>query len=111
MSALVLLALALVLFLTIICVIYFNCRAWRNIREDKKKAVKKRFRESEDTLLVDAFLGGIGGLLAMERFRHKTAPDKSDFKSEYQYRCLCGTILQLIVIAVLIMSIIILFIA
>ena len=107
MPALVLLTLGLLLFLTIICVIYFNCRAWRNIREDKKKATEKRFweRTPENTLLDDAFLGGIGGLLAMEWFHHKTAPDKSDFRRKYQYRCLCGSILQLIVIAVLIMSI------
>lgn len=40
---------------------------------DKFKAVKGRWRISEKTLLLSSFLmGGIGGLLGMSVFRHKT---------------------------------------
>ena len=40
---------------------------------DKRKAQKGRWRISEGTLIVCAFLlGGIGALLGMSIFRHKT---------------------------------------
>ena len=39
---------------------------------DKRKAVKRRFRVPEKTLLLSACLGGgVGGLLGMNLFRHK----------------------------------------
>lgn len=40
---------------------------------DKRKAVKKRWRIPEATLLTVSFLGGsFGAFLAMKTFRHKT---------------------------------------
>lgn len=40
---------------------------------DKRKAVKRAFRIPEKTLLLTAFLGGgIGAMLGMFAFRHKT---------------------------------------
>ena len=93
----------------IIGVIYCNARAWINIRKDKEKAEAGEYRIPEDELLSDAFCGGIGGLLAMERFHHKTAYKKRDFRKKYQHRCLYGSVLQLIVIVVLIMGIDLLF--
>ncbi len=41
--------------------------------EDKKRAVKKRYRISEKTLFIIALLGGsVGSILGMYYFRHKT---------------------------------------
>ncbi len=39
---------------------------------DKRRAVKHRWRISERTLLFSSFFGGIGGLLGMLVFHHKT---------------------------------------
>jgi len=40
---------------------------------DKRKAKKNKWRISESTLIICAFLmGGIGALLGMNLFRHKT---------------------------------------
>ena len=39
---------------------------------DKRKAVKHQWRISEATLLLFSVFGGIGGLLGMLLFRHKT---------------------------------------
>ena len=40
---------------------------------DKRKAVKGKWRVSEKCLLTISFFGsGVGGLWAMQRFRHKT---------------------------------------
>ena len=40
---------------------------------DKRRAIKKRWRIPERTLILTAFLGGgIGSLLGMYVFRHKT---------------------------------------
>jgi uncharacterized membrane protein YsdA (DUF1294 family) len=40
---------------------------------DKRAAIKKRWRISENTLLASAILGGAAGLyLGMKTFRHKT---------------------------------------
>ena len=44
---------------------------------DKRKAKKNRQRVSEKTLLLTAaFMGGIGALLGMRTFRHKTKHKK-----------------------------------
>lgn len=41
--------------------------------EDKKRAIKKRYRLSEKTLFTIAILGGsIGSIIGMYTFRHKT---------------------------------------
>lgn len=45
---------------------------------DKKKAIKHKFRISENTLIFSAFIGGsLGALLGMQFFRHKTKHPKS----------------------------------
>ena len=47
---------------------------------DKKKAIKKKWRISEQTLLSVSFIGGsLGAYLAMILFRHKT----KHFKFKY----------------------------
>ena len=44
---------------------------------DKKKAIKHKFRISENTLIFSAFIGGsLGALLGMQFFRHKTKHPK-----------------------------------
>ena len=41
--------------------------------EDKKRAIKKRYRLSEHMLFIIALCGGsLGSLIGMEVFRHKT---------------------------------------
>ena len=45
---------------------------------DKKKAIKHKFRISENTLIFSAFIGGsLGALLGMQFFRHKQSTPKS----------------------------------
>lgn len=40
---------------------------------DKKRAIKRKWRISEDTLILTSLLGGsIGALIGMYTFRHKT---------------------------------------
>ena len=40
---------------------------------DKRRAVKKRWRRPEATLMLTAAIGGsLGGVLSMKIFRHKT---------------------------------------
>ena len=43
---------------------------------DKFLAIKNRRRISEKTLLVTGILGGVGGVIAMGFFRHKTKKPK-----------------------------------
>jgi len=62
----------LVLYLIII-----NLIAFLIFRADKKKSEKKLWRVKESTLLSFSLLGGgIGSLLAMKIFRHKTQKRK-----------------------------------
>ncbi len=50
-----------------------NLLAFLLFASDKRKAVKKKRRIREATLLFVSFIGGsLGGLLAMMIFRHKT---------------------------------------
>lgn len=60
----------------IFIVIYFiimNIFAFILYFADKQKAIKRRWRIPETTLLAAAFAGGsFGAFLAMEIFRHKT---------------------------------------
>lgn len=40
---------------------------------DKQRAIKRKYRISEKTLLISSFsLGGIGAWMGMKTFRHKT---------------------------------------
>lgn len=49
---------------------------------DKQKAVKRQWRIPEKTLLGLGLIGGgIGGILSMQLFRHKTT--KGSFKAVY----------------------------
>lgn len=43
---------------------------------DKAKAKLDAWRISEKTLLIWSFIGGIGGMLGMNTFRHKTRKPK-----------------------------------
>lgn len=50
-----------------------NLNAFILFFRDKRQAKKKKYRISEKTLLLSALLlGGIGALLGMNIFRHKT---------------------------------------
>ena len=57
--------------------VYLNCRAWQRIKTDEDIAERygraARNRIPEEDLLDDAWLGGIGGVLAMCRYHHKTS--------------------------------------
>ena len=47
---------------------------------DKKKAIKKKWRISENTLLLTSLLGGsIGSLISLYKFHHKTKHFKFTF--------------------------------
>jgi uncharacterized membrane protein YsdA (DUF1294 family) len=50
-----------------------NLKVFLSFRDDKKRAQEGRQRHSENDLLFWAFLGGsVGGVIAQQRFRHKT---------------------------------------
>ncbi len=53
--------------------ILINVAAFLFMLVDKRKAIRKRWRIPERVLLGLSFIGGsLGGLLAMQLFRHKT---------------------------------------
>lgn len=56
----------------IICVVILNLNAFAFYGIDKRKAIKNIWRIPEKTLHLVGFLGGIGALLGMQLFRHKT---------------------------------------
>lgn len=61
----------------IIYLLIINFLAFLFYRSDKKKSEKGRFRIKENTLLTFSLLGGgIGSLLAMKMYRHKTQKRK-----------------------------------
>lgn len=95
----------LVLVVVFICwVIYWNDIAWQKVRDDKKKAERGLYRIPEEELLNDAWLGGIGGLLALFFCKHKTRTTKQKFMKEYRRRatlCFIGHIIAAIVIFLL----------
>ena len=60
--------------------IFINIISFLTMFVDKKKAIKKKWRISEQTLLSVSFIGGsLGAYLAMILFRHKT----KHFKFKY----------------------------
>ena len=89
---------AAAIFVFLIC---FNIRAFSNVLDDKRKAVKRDSRTPERDLLWDAWLGGIGGLLALHIFHHKTAEEKRDFMEEYSRRTLRSLLVQAAIFAVI----------
>ena len=72
-----------------------------NVREDKAKAVDREWRTPEDSLKRDAWLGGIGGLVALYICKHKTATKKLDFMQSYKRNTCIGLVVQAICIIVL----------
>ena len=76
-----------------------NYCAYVNVREDKRKAIMGKHRTPENSLKSDAWLGGIGGLMALKKFNHKTR--KLDFMESYRRRTYIGLVVQALVIIVL----------
>ena len=62
---------------------------------DKRKAVKGKWRTSENTLLLSALLGPFGAVLGMHLAHHKT--NKPKFKLVYLF-----LIVHIVIIAILI---------
>ncbi len=61
----------------IIYLLLINAAGCLLMRADKKRAIQKRWRISEATLMTVAAIGGsIGTLLGMRLFRHKTRHPK-----------------------------------
>ena len=61
-------------------ILFINIFSFILMLIDKKKAIKKKWRISEQTLLSVSFIGGsLGAYLAMILFRHKT----KHFKFKY----------------------------
>lgn len=57
----------------IIYLIVINLVGFGIMFEDKKRAIKKKYRISERNLFFVAFIGGsLGTTLGMKKFRHKT---------------------------------------
>ena len=61
----------------VLYLIIMNALGFLLMREDKQRAVEKRYRIPESTLLTVALLGGSAGTLAgMRLFHHKTRKPK-----------------------------------
>lgn len=61
----------------IVYLIIINAVSFTLMLADKRKAQKKKWRISENTLIASAVLGGsLGALLGMYLFRHKTMHPK-----------------------------------
>lgn len=61
----------------VIYLIIINILAFIMFGYDKKKAIKKEYRISESTLIYMTLLsGGIGSILAMKIYKHKTKKKK-----------------------------------
>ena len=57
----------------IVCYVLWNLAVLLIYGLDKRRAVREKWRIRERTLLICAFaMGGLGALLGMELFRHKT---------------------------------------
>ena len=85
----------------LLIVLFFNCVAWLSVRNDKRKARLGQYRTSEDDLLFWAWLGGIGGLLAMCCCRHKISARKDSFMKDYVHNTTMGVIIQLAVVGII----------
>ncbi|MBC9824869.1 DUF1294 domain-containing protein [Carnobacterium inhibens] len=63
------------------------------MRVDKQKAIKHQWRIPEKTLLfLDLIGGGIGGILGMRLFRHKTT------KISFKFTFALGTLLAVLML-------------
>ena len=71
------------------------------MRNDKWKACCGLYRTSEDDLKFWAWLGGIGGLLAMCCYRHKISVRKDCFMKDYVRNTAMGVIIQLAVVGII----------
>ena len=80
-----------------------NYCAYVNVREDKRKAAMGMYRTPENSLKGDAWLGGIGGLMALKKFNHKAR--KLDFMESYRKRTCIGLVvsLQALIIVVIVL--------
>ena len=69
-----------------------NYWAWQSIRKDKGLAENDEWRTSQNFLLCQAWLGGVGGWLSMKYYRHKTSEKKkpAEFRAQYECRCICN---------------------
>ena len=92
----------IVILIFLLFLISCNYCAYVNVREDKRKAAMGmyRTRTPEDSLKRDAWLGGIGGLVALYIFDHKTAT-KLDFMESYRRNTCNGLVVQALIIIVL----------
>lgn len=63
-------------YMLLVVILYFiimNIFSFILFFADKRKAIARKWRVPESTLLASAFAGGsLGALLAMKTFRHKT---------------------------------------
>ncbi|KYQ93995.1 hypothetical protein DLAC_04890 [Tieghemostelium lacteum] len=64
---------------------------------DKQQAIQHKWRVRESTLQLSGLLGGwIGGMWAMQAFKHKRS--KESFKNKY-YACVAGNVILIPIIA------------
>ena len=59
------------------------------------------YRTPENSLKGDAWLGGIGGLMALKKFNHKAR--KLDFMESYRIRTYIGLVVQALIIVVIVL--------
>ena len=95
-------AAAVVIFIVLVCC---NVCAFRQVVDDKRKAERgeNRNRTPERDLLCKAWLGGIGGLLALYLWCHKVAEPKRDFMNEYIRSTILGLAVQMVIFALLLL--------
>ena len=75
-----------------------NFWAWQSIKRDKGLAENDEWRISQNYLLFQAWLGGVGGWLSMKYYHHKTSEKKkktAKFREKYKYRMKCNLITYL----------------
>ena len=85
----------IVLLVVIVYAVANEC-ALMNFVSDKHKAVKGKWRTSENALLLSALLGPFGATLGMHLAHHKT--NKPKFKLVYLFLILHITIIAILII-------------
>ena len=74
--------------LLILYLLIINISAFILYRIDKQKAIKHKFRISENTLIFSAFIGGsVGAFLGMQFFRHKAPQIHYWSACLFYYKC------------------------
>ena len=81
---------------TVVCLV--NVIAFALYGIDKTKAKLDTWRIAEKSLLIWSFIGGIGGMVGMKIFRHKT------LKPKFKAANTVGVLLNLVLIALLLMD-------